>query len=103
MSAALRVEPCPDGRARLWIRAQPGARRSGIVGIWNACLKVAVRAPAEDGRANAELLEVLATALGLRPRDLELACGATAREKQVLLPLSAPRARELLLAALPKA
>lgn len=87
---------------RLWVRAQPGASRSGIVGIWNASLKVAVRAPAEDGRANAELLEVLAAALGLRPRDLELASGATARDKQVLAPLSAARARELLLAALPQ-
>lgn len=103
MSDVPRVEACADGGARLWIRAQPGAKRSGLVGLWNASLKVAVRSPAEDGRANEELLDVLALALGLRARDLELVSGATARDKQVLAPLSPARVRELLLAALPQA
>ncbi len=102
MSETPRLEPCRDGRSRLWVRAQPGARRSGIAGLWNGALKVAVRAPAQDGRANEELLAVLAAALDLRPRDLELDSGSTARDKQVLVPLALPRLRELLLAALPQ-
>lgn len=102
MSAEPRLEACRDGRCRLWVRAQPGARRSGLVGVWNHALKVAVRAPAQDGRANDELLESLAAVLGLRPRDLELDRGATARDKQILVPLDLPRVRELLLAALPQ-
>ncbi len=102
MSEAPRLEPCRDGRSRLWVRAQPGARRSGIAGLWSGALKVAVRAPAQDGRANEELLAVLAAALDLRPRDLELDSGSTARDKQVLVPLALPRLRELLLAALPQ-
>jgi len=100
VSEAPRLESSPDGRTRLWVRAQPGARRSGIAGLWSGALKVAVRAPAQDGRANEELLAVLAAALDLRPRDLELDSGSTARDKQVLVPLALPRLRELLLAAL---
>ena len=103
MNDAPRVEPCENGGARLWVRAQPGARRSGVCGLWNGSLKVAVRAPAEGGRANQELLGVLAQVLGLRARDLELVAGAAARDKQVLAPLSAAQVRELLLATLPQA
>jgi len=92
-----------DGDAcRLDVRAQPGAKRSGVVGVWNAHLKVAVRAPAQDGRANDELVRVLARALGLKPRDVELLHGERAQLKQVRI--DAPRSvvearlRELLAA-----
>jgi hypothetical protein len=74
---------------RLSLRAQPGAKRSGVVGTWNGCLKVAVRAPAEYGRANEELLAVLAEALELPRRALTLERGAQARLKQVAI--AAPR------------
>lgn len=76
---------------RLSLRAQPGARRSGVVGMWNGHLKVAVRAPAEDGRANEELLSVLAEALELPRRALTLERGAQARLKQVSI--AAPRSQ----------
>jgi len=76
---------------RISLRAQPGARRSAVVGVWNGCLKIAVRAPAEDGRANEELLTVLADALELPRRALTLERGAQARLKQVSI--AAPRER----------
>lgn len=105
MSASERaLELSGDERAcRLSLRAQPGARRSGVVGLWNGHLKVAVRAPAEDGRANDELLAVLAEALELPPRALALERGAQARLK--LVSIAAPRAQvatrlQALLAAL---
>ena len=46
------------------VRAQPGARRNGVQGEQAGALKVAVTAPAQDGRANAALVEVLREALG---------------------------------------
>lgn len=96
MSAALEVEACPGG-ARLAVRAQPGARREGVVGLWNARLKVALRSPPEDGRANEELLAVLAAALGLRASELELVAGARSRQKQVFVPLAPELVRARLL------
>jgi uncharacterized protein (TIGR00251 family) len=47
------------------VRAQPGARRSGVQGEQAGALKVAVSAPPQDGRANEALAEVLREALGL--------------------------------------
>jgi uncharacterized protein (TIGR00251 family) len=67
------------------VRAQPGARRNGIVGEQSGALKVAVTAPADRGRANQALEEVLADALGLKKSQVELIGGATSRAKRFLL------------------
>lgn len=83
------------------VRAQPGAKRSGLVGTWNGRLKIAVRAPAEDGRANEELASVLADLLGLRPRDLVLARGASGRLKEFQVALAADVVRARLRERLP--
>ncbi len=85
----------------LLVRAQPGAKRSALVGLWNGRLKIALRSPAEDGRANHELIEVLADALGLARRSLSLKSGEKNRLKEIVLPLSIDEARRLLNELLP--
>jgi uncharacterized protein (TIGR00251 family) len=67
------------------VRAQPGARRNGVVGEQNGALKVAVTAPADRGRANKALADVLAEALGIKKSQVELLSGATARDKRILV------------------
>src|SRR5262249_40691665 len=68
----------------LTVRVQPGARRSGLVGRMSAgTLKLAVTAPPEGGRANAAVVELLAATLGVRPRQLEVVRGASARTKVI--------------------
>jgi uncharacterized protein (TIGR00251 family) len=67
------------------VRAQPGARREGVVGEQNGALKVAVTAPPLDGRANDALVAVLRGALGLKRSQVELIGGATSRDKRVLI------------------
>lgn len=67
------------------VRAQPGARRAGVVGEQNEALKVAVTAPPEDGRANRALTEVLRQFLELKRSQVELIRGETARDKQFLI------------------
>jgi len=67
------------------VRAKPGARKSGIQGERNGSLVVAVNAPAEDGRANAALVEVLHEQLGLKRSRIELFSGQTNRDKRFLL------------------
>jgi uncharacterized protein (TIGR00251 family) len=74
----------PEGVV-LSIRAQPGAKRSAIVGLHGGALKVAVTAPPEDGRANKMLLELLRKRLNLKRSQIELVSGATNRDKQVLV------------------
>ncbi len=67
------------------VRAQPGARRERVQGEQNGALKVAVTAPAQDGRANAALIEVLREALGLKRSQLELLAGEGSRDKRFLV------------------
>jgi uncharacterized protein (TIGR00251 family) len=67
------------------VRAQPGARKAGVLGEQAGALKVAVTAPPEDGRANKALVEVLREALGLKRSQVELLSGATSREKRFLI------------------
>jgi len=91
----------PGGTCSVSVRAQPGARRSALVGVWNGRLKVALRAPAEDGRANEELIEVLAQALGLKRQQLLLLRGAKGRLKEISLALPLEEARRRLQEHLP--
>lgn len=94
----LRIEEPGPGVSILAVRAQPGAKRSGARGVHDGRLRVALRAPAEGGRANEELLDWLARRLDLRARDLELLSGERAREKRVRVPLDASHLRARLAA-----
>ncbi len=67
------------------VRAQPGARRSGVQGEQAGALKVAVTAPPQDGRANEALVDALREALGVRRSQVELLAGATGRDKRFLI------------------
>jgi uncharacterized protein (TIGR00251 family) len=78
------ISPHADG-CLLAVRAQPGARKTAVLGEHAGALKVAVTAPPEDGRANEALVEVLRDWLGLRRSQVELAGGATNRNKQFLI------------------
>lgn len=74
----------PQGEGLLLrITARPGAARPGVQGLVGDALKVGVHAAPERGKANRELIEVLAQALGLRRSQVELVAGDTAREKTV--------------------
>lgn len=72
----------PDGR--LTLRVTPGARVEAVV-IEGGRLVVKVRAKPEDGKANAAVLDLLASALAIAPSRLRLLRGATGRDKQVQL------------------
>ena len=88
MSGADEVELAPvdaGAACEIAVRAQPGASRRGVAGTWRGHLRVAVHAPAEGGRANRELERTLAKLLGLRPSDVSLVRGATARNKRFRL------------------
>lgn len=93
------LEIVADGGAAcvLSVRAQPGAKRAAIAGIWNGQLKVAVTAPPERGRANAAVIEVLARALDVSRSRLALIAGERARQKRVHVELSSAEVRRRLL------
>jgi uncharacterized protein (TIGR00251 family) len=70
---------------RLKVKAVPGASRSEIVGRLGEALKVRVAAPPEGGKANREILELIAGRLGLPAADVTLVSGAASPAKVVAL------------------
>ena len=76
-----------DG-ARLRLRVSAGASRSRVLGVHGGALKLSVKAPPERGKANREVLAVVAEAFGLAPSDVELVAGETSPDKVVRLPVS---------------
>ena len=86
VDGGVRIEPEGEG-AILGVRAQPGARRRGASGVWNGMLKVGIAAPAEDGRANEELVRTLAEILGVRAADVRLLQGERSRTKRFRIAL----------------
>ena len=71
--------------ARLRLRVAPAASRSEIVGRHGDAWRVRVAAAPERGRANDELLDLLAAALDLPRPQLTLVAGTSSRDKLVEL------------------
>lgn len=72
-----------DGGVQVFIRAQPGAKRSAIVGIHGQRLKIAINAPPVDGKANAAIAQFLAELLDLPQRSVVVGAGLSSRDKRV--------------------
>ena len=77
------------GGVTLAVRAQPGARKTTIQGVYGegatAQLKIAVQAPPVEGKANAALVEFLADFFALSRSKVELVQGELNRSKVFLL------------------
>jgi hypothetical protein len=69
--------------ALLVVRLTPRAARDEIAGWQGDELRVRLRAPPVDGRANEALLRLLATRLSVPPSSIELVSGTTARVKRL--------------------
>jgi uncharacterized protein (TIGR00251 family) len=65
------------------LHIQPGAKKTEIVGLHGAALKIRLAAPPVDGKANAALLEFLARKVGAGRTALTLISGQTSRTKRV--------------------
>ena len=85
------------GGVRLSVHAQPGAKRDEISGLHGDRLRVRVSAPAEDGKANARLVEVVAAAFRLRRAQVEIVSGESSRRKELLLAGTTLQAAQALL------
>lgn len=82
------LRPTVDG-VSLAVRAQPGAKQTAITGIYGegaaAQLKIAVKAPPLEGRANEALIEFLAKIFGIANSAVKLRSGELSRSKVFLL------------------
>lgn len=74
-----------NGELSLVIRATPRASRSEIVGAEDEWLKVRLKAPPVDGKANKELIAFFAKLLKVSKSGIKIESGANARLKRVSL------------------
>jgi uncharacterized protein (TIGR00251 family) len=81
-----------DGSAQVAVRLTPRAAREEIVGPRGGELAVKVNAPPVDDRANAALRRLIAKAVGIAPRRVQIVHGERGRTK--LLRLEGVKAAE---------
>jgi uncharacterized protein len=101
--AAVRPWSAVAGGVALAVRLTPKGGRDAIDGVelladGRSVLKARVRAAPSEGEANTALLRLIAKAVGVPPRDVALAAGATARIKRLMIAGEPPK----LIAALEK-
>lgn len=77
----LATAPGDRARLRLRIKVIPRAATDEVVGWAGETLRIRVCAPPERGKANAAVLEILSSALGLPPTRLRLVAGAGSERK----------------------
>ncbi|MFG0257435.1 MAG: DUF167 domain-containing protein [Phycisphaerales bacterium JB043] len=73
------------GGVEIRVKAVPGASRDDIAGVLGGRLKVRVSAPPEDGKANTAIIALLASRLGIKPAQIEIAGGRSRPEKTILV------------------
>ncbi|HZD60289.1 MAG TPA: DUF167 domain-containing protein [Anaerolineae bacterium] len=83
------VTPYGDGTLlRIWI--QPRASRTALIGIHGDSIKISVKSPPVEGRANEECIRFLSAILGLPKRQFEIKSGQQGRHKGVYIKGVAP-------------
>ena len=80
------------------IRVTPRAARDEVVGVReDGAIKIRLKAPPVEGRANQALINFLAKTLGASKSSIEIVSGASSREKRIrVASMPAAQARELL-------
>lgn len=61
----------------------PNSSRTEIVGLHGDSLKIKIKAPAQDGKANEELVRFLSEKLNVPKRNIEIVKGHTQKKKFV--------------------
>ena len=67
------------------VKVVPGGSRDEIAGMLGDALKIKVSAPAEGGKANRAVCELLASELGIPPRDVTVISGHTRPQKRIAI------------------
>lgn len=88
VNVGIHVSETPEG-TRFAVRVAPRASRTAVVGVIgegdDAAVKIALQAPAVEGRANAALVEFVAEWLRVRRADVTIVAGERGRSKVILV------------------
>jgi uncharacterized protein len=71
--------------AMLRVHIVPNAKSDSVVGLHGGAIKIKLRAPAVEGKANAALIRFLAQQLKLPRHSIALERGQASRDKVILI------------------
>lgn len=80
-------DPIHPGREGVYvdIHVHPGSRRPGVVGLHGNAIKIGVAAPPAEGRANQEVVTVVAELFEVPAARVTLVSGHRSRRKRLLV------------------
>lgn len=84
MSVATAVRATKAG-VEIGLKVVPRAKHPGLDGLHDGRLKLRLASPPVDGKANKEVVELMASLLGVKRDCVELVAGETSRQKTVLV------------------
>ena len=76
-----------QGASVICCHVQPNASKNAVVGMYGDELKVSLKTPPVDGKANKELCRFFAAEFDLSAGSVQLLSGQTSRRKRVLIPV----------------
>ncbi len=71
-----------DGGAVIAVKVVPSSSRDRIAAVLGDALKITTTARPQRGKANTAVAQILAEALGISPRDIQLVSGRTSAAKE---------------------
>jgi uncharacterized protein (TIGR00251 family) len=70
-----------ENSLNIQVQIQPGSSKDQITGLHNGRLKIKISAPPVGGKANQNLIEFIAKALGVSKSKIEIVKGRTSKLK----------------------
>ncbi len=85
MSTAERLNPSSNFMSVISVKVKPNAKKQAIQEEADGSLTVYLKSPPVDGKANQELIEVLAEKFELRKSQITIKAGLSSRNKVIEL------------------
>ena len=86
-----------DGAAVFSVRVKPGGKRDCVLDVHDGALKLSVKAPPVEGKANRAVTKFVSQLLGVAPSRVDIISGESSRTKRVRIEgLSAREVKEIL-------
>ena len=74
-----------DGTNLINVYVQPRASRTGLIGMHDGCLKLAISSPPVDDKANKSVVSFLSDFFQIPFREIRLCSGKKSRRKQLAI------------------
>jgi len=68
------------------IYVQPGAKKTAYDGEFNGCIKIKIKSPPTDGKANEELINFISQSLDISKKEVVITSGEKSRYKIIEVP-----------------